>query len=70
MSQVVKKFYNLFLRRTSTYLMFGLVGAFMFERGVEVAADTIFEYNNQGVSNFINRHFTCINICCIYTYEN
>jgi len=42
--------YNTFLRRTSTFVLTIMAGAFVFERAFDQGADYIFEYKNQGVS--------------------
>lgn len=41
--------YNVFLRRTSTFIVTIMASAFVFERTFDIAADTIFENLNKGV---------------------
>ncbi|TGZ47345.1 cytochrome b-c1 complex subunit 9 [Temnothorax longispinosus] len=41
-------FYNLVLKRTSTFTVAVVASAFMFERGFDMAADYIFDTINKG----------------------
>lgn len=45
----MKAVYNLFMKRTSTYVVGIMASVFFFERGFDVLADTIFETHNKGV---------------------
>ncbi|XP_044017867.1 cytochrome b-c1 complex subunit 9 [Aphidius gifuensis] len=40
--------YNVFFKRTSTFLLTIMAGTFLFERGVDVTTDYIFETYNKG----------------------
>ncbi|XP_043466674.1 cytochrome b-c1 complex subunit 9 [Leptopilina heterotoma] len=40
--------YNTIFRRTSTFVFAIVVSSFIFERSVDIAADTIFEKRNKG----------------------
>lgn len=43
--------YNLVFKRTSTYAIAIMASVFFFERGFDVAAESIFESVNKGVSS-------------------
>jgi len=47
---LVRTIYNSLLKRTSTYALTIVCGAFIFERTFDQGADYLFEYINQGVS--------------------
>jgi Ubiquinol-cytochrome C reductase, UQCRX/QCR9 like len=46
----MKAIYNLVMKRTSTYAVAILGSVFFFERGFDIAADSLFESINKGVS--------------------
>jgi len=48
MAGITTVVYNAVLKRTSTWLVAGLVTAFFFERGVDVSTDAIFDNINRG----------------------
>lgn len=50
MAAIMTKMYQTLFRRTSTFALTILVGAFFFERAVDVGCDYIFDKINEGVS--------------------
>ncbi|XP_014481110.1 PREDICTED: cytochrome b-c1 complex subunit 9 [Dinoponera quadriceps] len=48
MAKFTTTFYNLVLKRTSTFSLAVLASVFMFERGFDVLADKIFDEVNKG----------------------
>lgn len=45
------KIYRSVFRRTSTFALACIAGAFVFERGFDLAAETMFDNMNRGVSS-------------------
>ena len=43
--------YNAVFKKTSSLILAAVVGAFFFERTVDVVSTAIFDNNNRGVSN-------------------
>lgn len=54
MAGIVSALYKSILRKNSTFLPVVVVGAFFFERGVDMISQTIFDNHNKGVSE-LNR---------------
>lgn len=50
MAGLLTKAYQMVFKRTSTFALTIIVGAFFFERGVDVGCDYIFDKINEGVS--------------------
>lgn len=44
--------YNTFFKKSSSAALTVVVGAILFERGVDAFTDSVFEYYNRGVSCF------------------
>ncbi|XP_008324080.1 cytochrome b-c1 complex subunit 9 [Cynoglossus semilaevis] len=45
---LVRSFYNVFFRRTSTFAISVMVGAVLFERIFDQGGDALYEYMNRG----------------------
>ncbi|KAK7070780.1 Cytochrome b-c1 complex subunit 9 [Halocaridina rubra] len=48
MAGVIGKLYQNVFRRTSSFVLAAIFGAFMFERGFDMVSDGVFENINQG----------------------
>ncbi|KAK4313727.1 hypothetical protein Pmani_014948 [Petrolisthes manimaculis] len=48
MAGLVNKVYQSIFRRTSSFVLAAVAGAFMFERGFDMVSDGIFDNVNQG----------------------
>ncbi|KZC12913.1 PREDICTED: cytochrome b-c1 complex subunit 9 [Dufourea novaeangliae] len=48
MSGIVKPIYNVLFKRSSTFALTILVGSFIFERGLDVISNNIFDSVNKG----------------------
>jgi HKD family nuclease len=56
MAGPISAVYKAILRKNSTFLPLVVVGAFFFERGVDVMSEQIFNNYNKGVSSLTDPH--------------
>lgn len=47
---IQRMIYNTFFKRTSTFLLTIVAGAFIFERALDIGTDALFDSYNKGVS--------------------
>ena len=52
-SQVTRRVYNTVLRRTSTFAVVVIAGAFIFERSIDMFTDYMWKSFNKGVSPYL-----------------